>query len=956
MSQLALDLIRQAKREGWKSLDLGRTGLTDDNIPDELFELTELEELRFSNQIWDYEKGEWMKNKNEGDENFLSKIPNDIVRLKKLRSLHFGGGFDRLNKWNLSDISVLKEIKYLESINLRGNKISDISILKYFKNLKSLDLSNNNISDISILKYFKNLKSLDLSNNNISDISIVKYLKNLQSLDLSGNGILEISALKYLNHLRSLYLRSNYILDISILKHLNNLENLDLSRNIFSDISPLLPLIRKGINVTLKQYDYLGINLYDCPITTPPVEVVRKSNEAILRYFDQIAESGESKIYEAKLLIVGQPGAGKTTLMNKLLDENHPVPSEQYATKGINVHEGWAFPYTRESGIEYRANLWDFGGQEIQYMAHQYFFTSRSLYVLVADDRKQNASFEYWFRTIHLLGKSKDGQHSPVLVVLNENNHSAITNFDYKGFQEQYPDLEIVLRTVDFSKEDGRFGALRDEIQRMMSHLHHVGDSLPATWVPIREALNTESETHNHITLDRYLEICAQHMDKAHTNFEDYALDLSRYLHDLGIVLHFQDDHSGLGNLVILKPEWAVDAAYSVLQSNDVKKNLGRFTRDFVFDLWKGQGYKKSERDYLLQMLLKDNLEISYETGEAGCGEYIAPQLLPDVPPDYDWSRDFALKFRYRYPFMPPGILTRLIVRMSEFIAEAGSLVWKSGFVLKKEGCRVQVIERETQQGDKVIDIEVIGEERQRKYLLRDVRNEVEWIHRKSFNNLDVELMIPCNCSECREAKVPFFHRYSKLVKCIEKSRLAQCSESADAVSPIEVLRVYFLLEDVEQPRHDTVRRLKRPKPNVFISCSKEDEELQNELEKFLKQLKRKGAIETWSRHNILPGQEWDDETKSQLRKADIMLCLVSIDFMSADYIIDEELPLMLEREKQGLTKVIPVILRPCPWEDTILAKFQALLGRDKPLTLHENQDVAFMEVYNGLKKVIEAG
>jgi len=77
---------------------------------------------------------------------------------------------------------------------------------------------------------------------------------------------------------------------------------------------------------------------------------------------------------------------------------------------------------------------------------------------------------------------------------------------------------------------------------------------------------------------------------------------------------------------------------------------------------------------------------------------------------------------------MPPGILTRLIVRMNEFITEKEkvSLVWKRGFVLEKKGCRVQVIKRDTHQGDKVIDIEVVGEERQRKYLLRDVRNEVE--------------------------------------------------------------------------------------------------------------------------------------------------------------------------------------------------------------------------------------
>src|SRR4029079_122628 len=109
--------------------------------------------------------------------------------------------------------------------------------------------------------------------------------------------------------------------------------------------------------------------------------------------------------------IVGEGGAGKTTLAKKILDPDY-ILKEEKSTEGIQVSP-WDFVF--ENSKKFRVNMWDFGGQEIYHATHQFFLTRRSLYVLVADERKEDTDFNYWLTAVELLS---DG--SPVLIVQNE--------------------------------------------------------------------------------------------------------------------------------------------------------------------------------------------------------------------------------------------------------------------------------------------------------------------------------------------------------------------------------------------------------------------------------------------------------------------------------------------------------------------------------------------------------
>jgi internalin A len=504
----------------------------------------------------------------------------------------------------------------------------------------------------------------------------------------------------------------------------------------------------------------------DNPLSNLPKEIVRQGNEAILNYFRQIEEQeGSVPLYEAKLLIVGEPAAGKTTLFKKLIDSDYLAPPDGdknlKSTVGISIMEGWEFPYQKDGTILFKANLWDFGGQEIQYMTHHFFLTPRALYVLVADDRKQNTEFDYWFRIIHLLGRESEEEKISVLVVLNEINHVSVTNFDLAKYRRDYPGMDIQMWEVDFSEKDYRSDGLAGKVKDMLSCLPHIGDSLPRLWAPIREDLIGRRKERPHITFEEFSSICSKERNGMRLQREEDQRYLSSYLHRLGVMLHYQDDDF-LDNFVILHPQWAVDAVYVVLKDDRVVKNHGRFTKEDLRDLWKN--YKPDERSRLLTLMLKDKFEICYPSSRSD--EYIAPQLLPSKRPAYEWDGAGAMKFRYQYSFMPKGLISRLIVRLSEDIAEGGALVWKEGVVIERDGCRAQIVQGKTvKEGLEVLEIELRGPERERKYLLRHVMTEVEKIHEKSFKHITFEKMIPCTCEYCKGSEQPTFFEYSELLQ-----------------------------------------------------------------------------------------------------------------------------------------------------------------------------------------------
>ncbi|MCV6636987.1 COR domain-containing protein [Candidatus Albibeggiatoa sp. nov. NOAA] len=688
----------------------------------------------------------------------------------------------------------LLELDWLEELSLSGNKLSDVSPLAALTGLTSLNLYNNKLSNVSPLAALTGLTSLYLERNQLYDISPLAALTGLTSLYLERNQLSNVSPLAALTGLTSLDLGCNQLSDVSPLATLTKLQKLDLSNNesIYS-LKNLLPLIERGLKVKTG-WVLTGLIINGCPITEPPQEFIEQGKAAILDYFKQIEQQGGTeKLYEAKLIVVGEGGAGKTTLMEKLFDPNYEVPQPSDSTLGIEVREGWSFPLEDNPDITFKANIWDFGGQEIQYMTHQFFLTPSALYILVSDNREQNTRFPYWFKIIRLLSK-EDNFYSPIIVMLNDKQHKSVSNFDSKLYQKHYPELDIKQCDVDLSENDTRFQLLRETIQKALTQLRHVGNQLPKQWQPIREALRELNK--DHICLSEFQQICQQHgIDE-----EESQLNLSGYLHKLGSILHFQNN-SDLYDFIILKPQWAVDAVYSVLTDKQVANAHGKFTRQYLDNIW--EKYNHAERNKLFNLMKADSFEICYPLTCESDDAYITPQLLPETAPIYDWDSKENLNFRFQYKFMPEGILARLIVRLHDLILKQNDkqLVWRKGVVLTDNGCQAQVIEDENNRnGLNVIDIAVCGNPNERKYLLRKIREEVREIHKKWFKNIEVDEMIPCHCDDCKDSSQPHFYEFTLLQKYIDKAEpKIKCEKDLKTVGVKSLLEGVFEQDELKR-------------------------------------------------------------------------------------------------------------------------------------------------------------
>ncbi|MEL7351964.1 MAG: GUN4 domain-containing protein [Cyanobacteria bacterium P01_A01_bin.116] len=138
----------------------------------------------------------------------------------------------------------------------------------------------------------------------------------------------------------------------------------------------------------------------------------------------------------------------------------------------------------------------------------------------------------------------------------------------------------------------------------------------------------------------------------------------------------------------------------------------------------------------------------------------------------------------------------------------------------------------------------------------------------------------------------------------------------------------------------------------VFFSYSHKDEALRNELANHLNGLKLSGVITDWHDRKLLPGDEWDRQIKDNLNSAQIILLLVSSDFIGSRYCGDVEIKRAMARHEAGEARVIPIILRRCLWHRTPFGKLQALPKNGAPVvdvSAWPTQDDAFCDVAEGI-------
>jgi hypothetical protein len=141
----------------------------------------------------------------------------------------------------------------------------------------------------------------------------------------------------------------------------------------------------------------------------------------------------------------------------------------------------------------------------------------------------------------------------------------------------------------------------------------------------------------------------------------------------------------------------------------------------------------------------------------------------------------------------------------------------------------------------------------------------------------------------------------------------------------------------------------------IFISYSGKDRRLVSELHQHLHPLKRQGLIETWSDRQIMAGESWHDAIDANLERADLILLLVSPDFLASDYAWSTEVKRALERAHAGNARVVAILLRPTDLHDSHLAHLQLLPRNHQPLTTWANRDEAWATTAKEIRGIVES-
>ena len=141
---------------------------------------------------------------------------------------------------------------------------------------------------------------------------------------------------------------------------------------------------------------------------------------------------------------------------------------------------------------------------------------------------------------------------------------------------------------------------------------------------------------------------------------------------------------------------------------------------------------------------------------------------------------------------------------------------------------------------------------------------------------------------------------------------------------------------------------------DVFISYSHKDRALRDELATHLANLRRQGLISDWYDGDITPGSELTEQILTHLNKAQLILLLISADFMASEFCYSIEMQQAIARHQAHQARVIPVILRPTDWEGAPFSDLKALPTDGKPVTDWPSHDNGFADVMKGLRATLK--
>ncbi len=648
--------IQQALKSGATELDFHNMKLTE--LPESIGQLTQLTRLDLSdNQLTALSDSigrcRQLANLNLNS-NQLTTLPESLGQLEQLQTL-------KISNNQLTALpESLGELTQLQILDLHGNKLTTLpDSISQLTQLEILSIAGNQLKALpkSITELVA-LKKLYATNNLIEIIpESIGNLKELRVLRFGGKFLIVLDG-KSASYREGKFGNQIQSLPVSLL-HLENLVELDLKNN------PLNPALQSA---------------YDAGL------------DAVKSYLRSLEQNAEP-LYEAKLVLVGEGNVGKTTLLKALKGKAGEAPQEhEPTTHGVEIDiHGLRLPHPAQDGVEIQLNAWDFGGQDVYRVTHQFFFSRRSLYLLVWEPRRgvQQGQVEDWLNMIRL----RVGDDARVIIVSTHcKTGERIARIDQPVFKQQYGDMIVGFHEVDSLVRDEATGEmvgiaeLKKVIAEHASKLEQMGMGFNRDWKAARDELLARPEPR--ISFDAFSGVCAAR------GLSGIDTDtLAHLMHDLGYIVHYSDDEK-LRDDVILKPEWLTKAIGFVLEDRATAASEGILPDKHLYEVWHDHQFKDEPRYtpdlYPFFLRLMEKYDVCYRLPDDRKASLVA-QHVPQIRPELPWLPEDAPKENLRRIAMicameedPPGLVPWMIVRTHDYSIEQGAhhLHWQKGMFL----------------------------------------------------------------------------------------------------------------------------------------------------------------------------------------------------------------------------------------------------------------------------------
>ncbi|XP_077987744.1 leucine-rich repeat serine/threonine-protein kinase 2-like [Glandiceps talaboti] len=635
--------------------------------------------------------------------NNIETLFEEPLQLASLTKLNLG-----YNKLKTIPSEFLSELMYLETLDLQSNHLQSLpdESANKLPNLKKVLVSRNKLAQSApmyIPKFILRLQALtniDLRWNELENIPPPASWRThgLEELLLSHNNIKELKLVEGIHKwssLRRLDVSHNKLKEIPReLGQIISLGSLNFSHN---DAIRRLPDELGNLN-NVWELDLKGLKLeYDSllPKDGRPKDIISFLHERLIKAVPNC---------RMKLMVVGYGGRGKTTLLKQI--QKKRLPKYDLATVGVEVEE-WRktkgiFDKITKKGSKhdmYCLTTWDFGGQEDFYSTHPMFLSERSLYLVVYDITKgvqELMDLKPWLLTI--MARSP---RCPVILVgthadkLPEAKKDEIINVTKQHIASLYGSMNFPNLNMkdDFmvcaTSPDDKVKELRRYIFEVIDEYKVgkqpvIGQKIPLSYVKLEELVVEKAKTKNVLTYEEFEELAREGDVKLDDVKLPHAL---RFLHQSGLLLHFEDPVLGLRDLVFINPEWLCKMMARIVTVREINPFIDKH------GVLQASGLEILLRDCNLSIEEYQGLMKKFEIAvPKGDDELLIPCRMPEKRPDITVSEvegQNLLTRRYKMQYIPIDFWSKLIGRLITFSrtmmekAEEQHEYWREGIYVK---------------------------------------------------------------------------------------------------------------------------------------------------------------------------------------------------------------------------------------------------------------------------------